>query len=467
MIRSGDKYLIDLDDGRYVSVAGERVESVAADPTLSQAARAVAFFYDRRSDDSRCVGLASGFPIGLEHIVPACAAEVSSRHDSFVANAAAFGGLAGRMPDYLSAMLAGFAGRSDVFAAYGNEEGAARLRAYQRWVAEADLCLTHAVIGAGLDAGTSAALPESSTAGLRVTGRERQGIHVTGARVVATLAPFADEVLVYPKGRVDPGAADRALMFAVDLASPGVRIACRTPMPWDVTVDTGPLDEQDAVLMFEDVFVPAERVFIDGNVDVYNYAARQDWHRNHGHQALVRATEKLRFLWAVATELAEVVGARSDRVFEGLGELWCHAELADAAIHRAVEQASAVAPDVWFPASEPLRALKTMVPPWLDRAELLLRRLGRHALMEGLTGAGGASRPQQVTRLAWALCGSSWAGRGALFEMFHGGSRERNLETAGRTASRNEARARVDHFLACWAPYAPAHDAQGKANVCR
>ena len=57
----------------------------------------------------------------------------------------------GRTPDYLNVTFACFAGRADVWARRGNEQGAENIVAYQRHMRDADLSTTHALMNPQVD----------------------------------------------------------------------------------------------------------------------------------------------------------------------------------------------------------------------------------------------------------------------------------------------------------------------------
>ena len=53
------------------------------------------------------------------------------------------------------------------------------------------------------------------------------GIVVRGARILATLAPFADEIAVYPAVPLPEGADAYALSFCIPMGTPGLKFICR------------------------------------------------------------------------------------------------------------------------------------------------------------------------------------------------------------------------------------------------
>ena len=86
-----------------------------------------------------------------------------------------------------------------------NEAGAHNIVHFQKRIAREDVSLTHTIIHPTIDKST-----DGQFAGNRVpvhkTGDTAAGIVVRGARILATLAPFADEIAVYPAHTLPAGA---------------------------------------------------------------------------------------------------------------------------------------------------------------------------------------------------------------------------------------------------------------------
>ena len=104
---------------------------------------------------------------------------------------------------------------------------------------------------------------------LHKVGDTEHGIVVRGSRILATLAPFADEIAVYP-GHPMPDAKDvHALSFCIPMDTPGLKFLCRDSTSVNTNKFDNPLssrfDEQDAFVIFDDVEVPRDGIFIDAN----------------------------------------------------------------------------------------------------------------------------------------------------------------------------------------------------------
>src|SRR5579875_84793 len=161
--RTGEQYLQGLRDGREVWLSGERVADVTAYPALAAGARAVASLFDLQhtAADVCLMPGPRGEPVNVSHIIPRSQADLLRRHAAIERVARETVGMLGRSPDYVNVTLAGFAGRCDVWSMNGNDTGAANLIAFQRFCAERDLALTHAIVNPTVDK----SIPEVQTGG--------------------------------------------------------------------------------------------------------------------------------------------------------------------------------------------------------------------------------------------------------------------------------------------------------------
>ncbi len=162
----------------------------------------------------------TGEPINASHLIPRSREDLRIRHDCLTAIAEYSVGLMGRTPDYMNVTYAGFAGRAEEWAINGNEAGAERLVAYQKKLRREDISLTHTIVQPTIDKALGDAPRAGNTVSLRKVGTTANGIVVSGARVLSTLAPFADELAVYPGRAVAAGRRRlRALVLHSDVGA--------------------------------------------------------------------------------------------------------------------------------------------------------------------------------------------------------------------------------------------------------
>jgi len=100
-----------------------------------------------------------------------------------------------------------------------------------------------------------------------VVGRSADGVVIRGAKLHITAAALAHELLVMPTKTMKPGEEDYAIACAVPVNSPGVHLTTTTYHPLAGDPRDYPVSSRDSMpdsmCIFDDVFVPAERVFLD------------------------------------------------------------------------------------------------------------------------------------------------------------------------------------------------------------
>ena len=133
----------------------------------------------------------------------------------------------GRTPDYLNVTFACFAGASSVWARRDNEQGAANLVAYHELMRDCDLSTTHSIMNPQVDRSKPEADQAAGEVALHKIGETDTHIVVRGARMLATLGPFADDLNIYPGSDIRPQDGRYALGFAVPMGTPGLKLICR------------------------------------------------------------------------------------------------------------------------------------------------------------------------------------------------------------------------------------------------
>ncbi|MCW5745872.1 MAG: 4-hydroxyphenylacetate 3-hydroxylase [Alphaproteobacteria bacterium] len=472
--RTGAQFLRGLNDGREIWVNGERVSDIVGHPAFTGAAHALAEVFDlqhQAADVCLMPDPETGEKVNVSHMIPRSRADLERRHKGLERIAEFSVGLMGRTPDYMNVTYAGFAGRHDEWSVNGNEAGADNLVKYQKFLARDDISLTHTIVHTTTDKAKGDAPTGYDDVQLHKVGETEHGIVVRGSRILATLAPFADELAVYP-GHPMPDASDvHALSFCIPMDTPGLKFLCRDSAAANGNRFDKPLssrfDEQDAFVIFDDVEVPRDRVFIDANLAVYNAVMLTGWWPNIMHQTMIRAQTKLEFAYGLAARMAEAINANQPQAQQMLGEIWCFAEFARAAIQSAEQGAFEYGNGVWFPDGKPLVALRAMLPTWFPRVNEIIRLLGSHnhftapnaaefanpslrpLIDKYLRGANGVSAEARarVFRLAWDFAGSALASRNEQYERFYLASGARNLANAHMFSDRTRANRLVDRFL--------------------
>lgn len=472
--RTGEQFLKGLRGPREVWVDGERIRDVVDHPKLSGAAHALAEVFDlhhKQADICLTADPETGEKIAVSHMIPRCREDLQRRHKALRAVAEYSVGLMGRTPDYMNVTYAGFAGNPVDWSAHGNEAGCERLVAYQKFLRRNDISLTHTIVQPTVDKATGDAPAAGNEHALRKVGETSNGIVVRGARVLATLAPFADEIAVYPAAPLPPGSDLYALSFCIPMSTPGLKFLCRDSMSGSSNRFDHPLssrfDEQDAFVIFDNVEVPHDRLFIDCNLKSYNSVMTTSWPPNVQQQTMVRASVKLDFAWGLALRMAASINAADPETMRMIGELWGYAEFTRTAVLAAEVEAREWPGGMWTCATSPMHALRAFLPIWMPRANEILRLIGSHNLLAApmaaeladkdlrplidkyLPGAKGQPAEERIRifRLAWDFAGSALASRNEQYERFYLASSPRNLARHLAFTDRSRADRLVDRFL--------------------
>ena len=396
--RTGEDFLKGMRArARELWLGDERVDDVTTHPALEGPAKAVAAVFDRQfeyASDCLMPDPETGEPINVSHMLPRSKEDLSRRHRGLRRIAESTVGLMGRTPDYMNVTFAGFAGELDAWLGpdRSNQEGAANLAAFQQDLARGDLALTHTIIHPTIDRATDGRF-RGNPVPLHKVGETHNAIVVRGARILATLAPFADEIAVYPGHPLPPDTPDSyALSFSVGMGASGLVFLCRDST---TTVGADPFDrplsvrfdEQDAFVIFDDVEIPKSRVFIDGDPLVYNSVMMRSWFPNIMQQTTIRAYTKLEFAYGLASLLAEAVNDTTPHTLEMLGEVQSYAEVARSAVLLAEEHAIENESGIWFPDGRPLHPMRSLLATWFPRVNDIIVTIGSHNLLATPTRA--------------------------------------------------------------------------------
>lgn len=477
--RTGAEYLAGLADKREIWFAGERVKSVVEHPILGRAARTLAELYDMQRDPTLQSKLTypsptTGAPVSLAFIQPRSIDDLVRRRMMFKQWADHSGGMLGRTPDYLNAILAGCASSLPYFAKNGPEY-AERILGYYELCRERDLCATHTFVDPQINRARSQSEQADPTVPLHIVGESDDGLVVSGARMLATLAPYADELYVFPSpSRTQQSDAPRfAFAFAVPVATPGLKFICRESLDTGGSSADSPLasryEEMDAVAVFHEVVVPWERVFLKGDIVLCNRLFRDTPAFLHGiHQFTVKNLAKAEFVLGVASLMAEAIGRTELPAYQQmLGEIVDAVETEHAFLRAAEADAVTDERGFVYPNPDILSTARNYFPKIYPRLIEILQLIGSSGLMATPTERDlespelgkeidryyqsatlmGKERVQ-LFRLAWDLSCSGFAGRQVLYERFFAGDPFLLMATRFLSYDRSAAVARVKALLA-------------------
>jgi 4-hydroxybutyryl-CoA dehydratase/vinylacetyl-CoA-Delta-isomerase len=144
-----------------------------------------------------------------------------------------------------------------------------RFLAYLGEVQERDLALGIAMTDAKGDRSKRPGRQSNPDAYVHITARRPDGIVIRGTKAIVTGAPYMHEFLVMPCRTHAREDADFAVCCAVPVDAPGVTIGARPAgRPGDAAAKfSARYGQSTGVVIFDDVFVPHERVFLAGETE--------------------------------------------------------------------------------------------------------------------------------------------------------------------------------------------------------
>lgn len=479
-IRTGAQYIAAIDRMKVdIWVEGKRVEGkISEHPAFRNVIRTQAKLYDMQHDPDKPYmtyrSPKSGERVSASFLAPKTKEDLEQRRRLTYEWAKYTCGMMGRTPDYLNAALMAFASAADYF---GQKERrfADNVRAYYEYCRENDLCLTHTLIHPQVNRSKSAAQQADPYIAARIVKKTADGIVIRGARLLATQAGITDEILVFPSTLLKSSEEDRPYVFAFAIPNdtPGLKFLCRESLDYGKSSFDHPLgsrfEEMDAVVVFEDVLVPWERVFALEDIEVCNHAYRETNAVVHmTHQVVTKNVAKTEFLLGVLTHMAETIAVdRYSHVRERIAEVIIALETLKAFLVASEAEAKV---DRWgnlTPNFAPLNAARNWYPRLYGRLMETFHQLGASGLIAIPTEADFRNpqvRPHldkylqsanadayervQLFRLAWDICMSGFGMRQVLYERFFFGDPVRMAEALYLGYDKQVYVDRVKEFLA-------------------
>ena len=477
-MRTGAEYLRSLKDGRQVFLDGERVKDVTAHGAFREAARSIARLYDiaaapEMRDRMTFTSPKTGEPVLRGYQIPHSHADLAARRLFSETWAEATFGLMGRTPDHVAGFFCGYAATPRVFAA-GGQKFADNVVAFYEQMRDTHLYVSYAIVPPQIDRSKPAHKQSDPTLYAGVVKERDDGILISGAQQLATAGAISDFIHLSCIHPLQPGDENYANCLAVPANAPGLKLYPRRPFaPMAANSFDYPLssrfDESDSYVVFENVFVPWERVFIYRNVDI----SRDQWfktpsHLYGNHQAQVRYVTKLRFMIGIAQRMNEMTGNVANPAVQiMMGELAALVSVYESTL-LAHETMSTIDSDgVLWPSRTALYGAMALQSELNGRMLEIIRELTGAAMitlpssvhdfespdtapdMERYMRSASSDAKDRVAlmRLAWDFIGSEFGSRHQQYEKFYGGASFLVKQNVYRSFDFKRATALVDAAL--------------------
>ncbi len=270
-IRTPEEYRQSLRDGRRVYIFGEKVEDVTTHPILKIGTETAAGDYVlTESEDPAIRDLfvaahpETGEPISRYFTTPKTPDDIDKRMQMVQRSIRLTGGLPFGKDigtDCLNAVMA-------TANQMGKPEYSERARAYLEHLRGNDLMLCGAVTDVKGDRSKVPSQQIHPDYYVHVVDQNKDGIIVKGAKIHITGAPAANELLVVPTRQMRENEPEYAVSFAVPVNAQGVSLICRPGRgersPAEFPSNRPARGLIEAMIVFDNVFVPWERVFMCG-----------------------------------------------------------------------------------------------------------------------------------------------------------------------------------------------------------
>ncbi|MBW2674675.1 MAG: hypothetical protein JRD89_14895 [Deltaproteobacteria bacterium] len=270
-IRSVEEYKESLRDGRRVYISGEKVEDITKHPILGITCDTIAAGYGlTASEDPEVRDLfvaphpETGEPINRLFITPSGTEDLANRTKMIQRSIQLIGSLPFGKDIGTDCLNAAFV----VAGQMGKKEYQENAKNFLEHLRKNDLHTCGAVSCVKGDRGKEPAKQKHPDYYLRVVDKNKDGIIVKGAKIHITSGPAANEIVVVPTRQMRENEAEYAVSFAIPANTEGVTFICRGGRgAWsdrEFHPDRPVRELTEAMIVFDNVFVPWERVFMCG-----------------------------------------------------------------------------------------------------------------------------------------------------------------------------------------------------------
>ena len=478
MSKTGADHLKSLDDGREVYINGELLDDPINHPAFRNSVRSAAGLYDFQAENLDLMTFqspTSGKPVNLAWLMPKTYEDLVRRREAIAAWSRRSYGFMGRSPDHIASSLCGQVMGLPVFEAH-NPKCARAIWNYYEYARDNDVFLTYVIINPQADRSKDTADQADEYLTTAIVDEDSEGITVRGAKMLGTSSIMANDVLVANIQPLVPGEEKYAISFAIGLGTKGVKIMSRKSYEQSaVTEFDNPLswrfDENDALIYFDDVKVPWDRVFVYRGLDTCRAQFQDTWaHSNQNYQCQIRLMVKLKFLMGIIRKVCDTNGTTAfPAVREQLGKLAAQASLVEGMV-KGIEVAGEDFNGYFAPNRHLVYAAQVMTQEMYPQMVNVMRELAGGGLIMLPSSAEDFANPElaelihrtqkssivdpvgrvKLMKLAWDALGSEFASRHVQYEMFYAGAQFVTRGHMYRTYPWNDGTDMVDELLASY-----------------
>jgi 4-hydroxyphenylacetate 3-monooxygenase len=453
-MRSGSDYLSSIAaDGRQVFIDGACVDDVTAHPAFREATRSIARLYDVAADPANRELLTypspkTGEPVNRAYMIPRTREDLTLRRKALWRLSEESFGYMGRTPEHVAGFFAAFAGAPSIWARTEARFYDNVVKFYER-MRDESLYVAYTIVPPQIDRSKPAHKQADPSLYAGVVAENADGITIKGAQMLGTGSAIADFIHLSCIHPLVAGDENYAISVAVPCNAPGVRIYSRRSYAEGATsMFDYPLasrfDETDSLLVYDNVFVPWEHVFVYKDIALtrasfFETAA----HLLGNNQAQIRFAVKMKFLAGLARRAVETTGAiSSPPVQMALGDLAAIAATVEGLVLAQEAHSKLDADGLERPGVQELYAEMALQPQFHNTMIEAIRNLVGGGVIQVPSSVDDFKNPVmaadieryiqspgvpamervKLMKLIWDAIGSEFAGRHAQYEMFYAGS---------------------------------------------
>jgi 4-hydroxybutyryl-CoA dehydratase / vinylacetyl-CoA-Delta-isomerase len=322
-LKSKQQYVDSLRDGRHVFWGGERIEDVTSHPRFQIPLAVASVDYDYDDPAARNVltyTTEDGTEANRIYQIPRTSEDLMARIELYKHSSIISG---------TSGVFMALLGIEDQLRAV-NPKYADNVRRIYDHARDNDLRAAELITDAKGDRSRKAHQQDDPDLYLRIVERNDDGIVVRGAKIHITGAAIVHELVVMPTKSMSADEADYAVSFSIPANTPGVKLINRNFAPAELNEFDYPASSRfsmpESFIVFDDVFVPWDRVFLAGEHELSMAFALSLglWERTAG---LIEAMEISEVMVGLAQLVTEQQGkGKNPAALSTIAELICYAE---------------------------------------------------------------------------------------------------------------------------------------------
>jgi 4-hydroxyphenylacetate 3-monooxygenase len=451
---TGKDYIESLRDEREVYIYGERVKDVTTHPAFRNAVRSIAKLYDSLHDPAQKELLTcptDGPNGGFTHKffrVARSREDLMGQREAIAAWSRMSYGWMGRTPDYKASLMNTLGVQYDFY-----DKFADNAKNWYRRAQDNCLFMNHAIVNPPVDRAKAA--DQVRDVFITIQKETDAGCYVSGAKVVATSSAITHYNFVGQNAAMPVNDPDLAIMFIAPMNAPGVKLFCRTSYEMQASVIGTPFDyplssrfdENDAIFVFDNVFIPWENILIYRDVEkLKTFYPRSGFVNGFQFQGCTRLAVKLDFIAGVVAKALRATGADEFRGNQAmLGEI-----IAWRNLFWAISDAMAMNPVPWsggavLPNAQSGSSYRVFAGDAYRRCKEIVEKIIASALIYLPSSAKDFENPAidkylekyvrgsnninykeriKIMKLLWDAVGTEFGGRHELYEVNYAGNHE-------------------------------------------